>query len=259
MEIKLCKKEQNIILCKRIQTGDPKAEIELLKLNDKMLRYFIDKGKQKGYLTHLYTEEDAYQDCAMALIHAAKKWQIQENKTFEPYAAWELKDVIKRHSNLTIVSMTLNKYMSICDTDEINQYRDIKPIPETYKERYGSEIDCLSFAISSENKEILFNEIQKLSERNQVILILRYGLDGNLPKTYREIASIIGVGHERIRQLESLSIRKLCRSMNEQNIEDIFYIIDGRKDLETKYHNILVKSGYYQKEESKKEFEEIER
>ncbi len=48
-----------------------------------------------------------------------------------------------------------------------------------------------------------------LSEREQAILTMRYGLDGDEPKTLAEVGEIIGVSRERVRQLEKRALQKL--------------------------------------------------
>jgi RNA polymerase primary sigma factor len=51
-----------------------------------------------------------------------------------------------------------------------------------------------------------------LTPRERAILELRYGLDGEEPRTLRDVAGRFGVTHERIRQIESSSLAKLRRS-----------------------------------------------
>jgi RNA polymerase primary sigma factor len=57
------------------------------------------------------------------------------------------------------------------------------------------------------------NELQTaldgLSERMRHVLQLRFGLDGELPKTLEEVGSELGVTRERVRQLESRALREL--------------------------------------------------
>ena len=48
-----------------------------------------------------------------------------------------------------------------------------------------------------------------LSERQARILIFRYGLDGNPPRTLDEIGDMFDLTRERIRQLEKRALSKL--------------------------------------------------
>ena len=50
---------------------------------------------------------------------------------------------------------------------------------------------------------------ETLTPREQNILIMRFGLDGNEPKTLEEIGKLYGITRERIRQLEAKGLRKL--------------------------------------------------
>ena len=60
----------------------------------------------------------------------------------------------------------------------------------------------------------IYNELahQVLTEREQHIMSLRYGIVDGRPRTLEETGKIIGVTRERIRQIESKSINKLKRA-----------------------------------------------
>jgi len=51
--------------------------------------------------------------------------------------------------------------------------------------------------------------IAKLRPNERVVVILRFGLDKKGYCTLREVAQIIGVGRERVRQIEAKALRKL--------------------------------------------------
>jgi RNA polymerase primary sigma factor len=57
----------------------------------------------------------------------------------------------------------------------------------------------------------LHNAVSQLSEREQRILTLRYGLSGTEePKSLEEIGRILGITRERVRQLEAEALRRLA-------------------------------------------------
>lgn len=65
----------------------------------------------------------------------------------------------------------------------------------------------------SKDEEVLLCSVLKLcdrlEEREKTILTLRFGLDGNLPKSYNEISQCIGRSKYKIRQIEKQALTKL--------------------------------------------------
>ncbi len=66
-------------------------------------------------------------------------------------------------------------------------------------------------------KEHLGGWLAQLNEREQKIMRLRFGLDGEEPLTLAEIGRQINVSRERVRQLEAKAILKLRLMTNHQN------------------------------------------
>jgi RNA polymerase primary sigma factor len=60
--------------------------------------------------------------------------------------------------------------------------------------------------------------IQTLNEREQVILRLRFGLEGEPPKTLDQIGEELGISSERVRQLQKTAMEKLRRRI--KNLEN---------------------------------------
>jgi RNA polymerase sigma factor (sigma-70 family) len=55
----------------------------------------------------------------------------------------------------------------------------------------------------------LANALSTLNPRMRHVLAMRFGLDGNTPKTLEEVGGELGVTRERVRQLESRALREL--------------------------------------------------
>ena len=68
--------------------------------------------------------------------------------------------------------------------------------------------------------EQLLDVMQTLTERERKVLILRYGLDGETPKTLEEVGKIFNVTRERIRQIEAKAIRKLHHPNRSKKLRD---------------------------------------
>ena len=69
-------------------------------------------------------------------------------------------------------------------------------------------------------KEQLDGVLKTLSEREEMVLRYRYGLDDGSPKTLEEVGKIFNVTRERIRQIEVKALRKLRHPSRRKKLED---------------------------------------
>lgn len=72
-----------------------------------------------------------------------------------------------------------------------------------------SEYDILDEVIDNITKENVLEMLEFLTERERVVIINRFGLYGNKLKTLEEVAKMLNVTRERIRQIEVKALRKL--------------------------------------------------
>ncbi len=74
----------------------------------------------------------------------------------------------------------------------------------------GTEADIVTKPLEdTENRRLMLNEIDKLSGRDKEIITLRYGLNGEVEKTQKEVASILGISQSYISRIEKKVIKKL--------------------------------------------------
>lgn len=65
-----------------------------------------------------------------------------------------------------------------------------------------------------QQRKVLENSFEVLSERERRIIELRYGLNDCSILTLREIGDIFGITRERVRQLEAKSLRRMRKVIN---------------------------------------------
>ena len=69
-------------------------------------------------------------------------------------------------------------------------------------------------------KEELYAILKDLSDREERVIRLRYGLDDNRPRTLEEVGREFGVTRERIRQIEAKAIKKLRHPTRSKRLGD---------------------------------------
>ncbi len=74
----------------------------------------------------------------------------------------------------------------------------------------GTDADIVTKPLEDiENKRLMLDEVNKLSKRDKEIITLRYGLDGKVEKTQKEVANILGISQSYISRIEKKVIKKL--------------------------------------------------
>jgi RNA polymerase primary sigma factor len=70
-------------------------------------------------------------------------------------------------------------------------------------------------------QDLLEKALDQLSEREQIIIKLRYGLSDRTPLTLEEIGTILGITRERVRQIQNKAIEKLRTVASIQELEEV--------------------------------------
>ena len=72
--------------------------------------------------------------------------------------------------------------------------------------------------MKSENQETIKKSMEELNPRDREVLIMRYGLADNEPKTLGEVADKMGLSRERVRQIEERAVMTLRRAAQKAGI-----------------------------------------
>ena len=63
------------------------------------------------------------------------------------------------------------------------------------------------------DRQLLFNAMEKLDEREKQIITMRFGLDGRQEKTQKEVADLLGISQSYISRLEKRIISRLKKEI----------------------------------------------
>lgn len=84
-------------------------------------------------------------------------------------------------------------------------------IADIIEDPRSSEPDA--YVLDDQTKFMLHKGMDAITDREQLVLKLRYGLDEGVPMTLKEIGLRIGLTRERIRQIENEALKKLYEAM----------------------------------------------
>jgi RNA polymerase primary sigma factor len=102
-----------------------------------------------------------------------------------------------------------------------------KPVGDEEESEFGHFLTDENVPLPDEaaevamRKETLSKILSTLSHRERRVLELRYGLDGEHPRTLDEVGRTFNVTRERIRQIENQSLKKLRALADSHSLKDV--------------------------------------
>jgi RNA polymerase primary sigma factor len=102
-----------------------------------------------------------------------------------------------------------------------------KPVGDDEESEFGHFLTDDSIPLPEEQaetalrREALRSILDSLSPRERAVLELRYGLDGQQPRTLDEVGRAFNVTRERIRQIEHQSLKKLRALAEAKDVRDV--------------------------------------
>ena len=127
------------------------------------------------------------------------------------YESERIDDILQKELNIS--KQKLYEYKKLIDNEpivSIDQYINNDDGNTTIGDLICDETqDTEAIAFNSLKIEAVKDLLKHLTDRERFVIEQRFGFEDNKPKTLKEVAEVLHIARERVRQIESKSLRKL--------------------------------------------------
>ena len=184
------------------QRGDTKARDILVERNLRLVAHVVKK--YQGLPDDL---DDLISIGTIGLIKAVNTFCPEKNIKLATYASRCIENEI-----LMYLRKTNPQKMEVSIDEPLNVDWDGNEL--LLSDILGTDDDTVSVDIESEaEKRMLLEAVEKLDEREKLIMELRFGLNNRPEKTQKEVADMIGISQSYISRLEKRIIKRLKKEM----------------------------------------------
>ncbi len=182
----------------KMKAGDSLAREKLIEHNMRLISHIIRK-----YYSSYQDPDELLSIGSLGLIKAVDTFRSEVGTRFATYGAKCVQNEILmffRSQKRCGLEVSLNDTIDIDRDGNPLTYLDVISAPDTITE----DIDL---KMHTEKIRNLVNTA--LGEREKKIIILRYGLHGNEPKTQREVAKFLGISRSYVSRIEKKALLSL--------------------------------------------------
>ncbi len=191
-------KEDEIKYVEMSMNGDKTARNILIEHNLRLVVFLAKKYENTGL-----DLEDLVSIGTIGLIKGVNTYQLGKNIKLATYAS-------RCIDNEILMFLRKNKKRRGEVSFEDSLSYDAEGNELHLEDILGTDNDIVTKEIESENdKKIFYREINKLSNREKKIMILRYGLYNNEEMTQKDVATLLGISQSYISRIEKKVIRRL--------------------------------------------------
>lgn len=194
--------EEEAILIARLDEGDESAKPQLIERNLRLVVYIARRFENTGVGI-----EDLTSIGTIGLIKAVSTYKPSKNIKLATYASRCIENEILMHLRKIASLKSEVSFDEPLNTDWDGNELLLSDI-------LGTENDLVMRPIEADaDRKLLSDALEKLSEREQRIITMRFGLDGSHERTQKEVADYLGISQSYISRLEKRIISRLKREI----------------------------------------------
>ena len=197
--------EEEKIYLQKLKEGDEEARNILIERNLRLVAHVCKK-----YSSTKIEQDDLISIGTIGLIKGINSFELNKNVKLSTYVSRCIDNEILMHLRTT---KKISAEVSLEDPigkDKDDNTVTLQEVLENSEKSIEDEVD-LKMKIKK-----MYEKMKKvLKAREKLIIELRFGLDGNKPKTQNQIAKMLGISRSYVSRIETKAIGKLAKEIKE--------------------------------------------
>lgn len=191
-------KEDEICYVQKSMEGDEGARAKLIEHNLRLVVFLAKKYENTGV-----DLEDLVSIGTIGLIKGVNTYKLDKNIKLATYAS-------RCIDNEILMFLRKNKRRNGEISFEDSLSYDSEGNELHLEDILGTDSDIVTKPLEDEtDKKLLYEQIDKLNDRDKKIMVMRYGLYGEEELTQKDVALLMGISQSYISRIEKKVIRKL--------------------------------------------------
>ena len=195
-------REEEADLLRRLDAGEEAVRQTLIERNLRLVVYIAKRFENTGI-----NIEDLFSIGTIGLIKAINTYRTDKNIKLATYASRCIENEI-----LMYLRKSSSQRNEVSLDEPLNTDWDGNEL--LLSDVLGTDADTVMRPIEADvDRQLLGAAIEKLSDREREIIVLRFGLNGRREQTQKEVADRLGISQSYISRLEKRIINRLKREI----------------------------------------------